>query len=55
MSNNRRRQFDSEFKLQVAGMVREQGLSVSQVCSDLKLVDSAVRRWERPPLTRWLP
>lgn len=26
-------------------MVRDQGLSVSQVCNDLNLVDSAVRRW----------
>ena len=40
-----RRAFDPAFKLQVARMVREQGLSVSQVCKDLNLVDSAVRRW----------
>ncbi|CAK7071886.1 MAG: hypothetical protein KER_03187 [Kerstersia gyiorum] len=26
-------------------MIREQGLSVSQVCRDQNLVDSAVRRW----------
>lgn len=26
-------------------MVKEQGLSVGQVCHDLQLVDSAVRRW----------
>jgi len=26
-------------------MVRDQRLSVAQVCRDLKLVDSAVRRW----------
>lgn len=26
-------------------MIRDQGLSVSQVCKDLDLVDSAVRRW----------
>lgn len=26
-------------------MIREQGLSVTQVCRDQKLVDSAVRRW----------
>jgi len=26
-------------------MIRDQGLSVSQACKDLDLVDSAVRRW----------
>jgi transposase len=26
-------------------MIRQQGLSVSQVWRDMKLVDSAVRRW----------
>lgn len=40
-----RRTFDATFKLQVAQMIREQGLSVGQVCRDQNLVDSAVRRW----------
>lgn len=40
-----RRAFDAAFKLQVVRMVREQGLSVGQVCRDMKLVESAVRRW----------
>ena len=40
-----RRAFDAAFKLQVVKMVREQGLSVGQVCKDLNLTDSAVRRW----------
>ena len=40
-----RRAFDAVFKLQVVEMVRDQGLSVDQVCKDLNLVDSAVRRW----------
>ena len=40
-----RRTFDATFKLQVAQMIREQGLSVAQVCRDQHLVDSAVRRW----------
>ena len=39
------RNFDAAFKLQVAQMIREQGLSVGQVCRDLDLIDSAVRRW----------
>lgn len=41
----KRRTFDAAFKLQVARMVREQGLSVTQVCRDMDLVESAVRRW----------
>ncbi len=40
-----RRNFDTAFKLQVVHMIRDQGLSVGQVCRDLDLVDSAVRRW----------
>jgi transposase len=40
-----RRHFDTAFKLRVVQMVRDQGLSVGQVCRDLTLVDSAVRRW----------
>lgn len=47
MKRSSRRSFDTAFKLQVVQMVKEQGLSVSQVCHDLKLVDSAVRRWLR--------
>lgn len=37
--------FDASFKLQVVEMVHQQGLSISQVCRDLDLVESAVRRW----------
>jgi transposase len=40
-----RRSFDAAFKLQVVRMIRAQGLSVGQVCQDLQLVDSAMRRW----------
>lgn len=40
-----RRSFDAAFKLQVVRMIREQGLSLSQVCRDMDLVESAVRRW----------
>ena len=40
-----RRAFDAAFKLQVVSMIRDQGLSVGQVCRDMKLVESAVRRW----------
>ena len=40
-----RRMFDANFKLQVAQMVKVQGLSTSQVCKDMDLGESAVRRW----------
>lgn len=40
-----RRTFDAAFKLQVVRMIREQGLSLGQVCRDMDLVESAVRRW----------
>ena len=40
-----RRSFDAEFKLQIIKMVREDGLSVTRVCREQGLVDSAVRRW----------
>lgn len=45
MSNKERRTFSAEFKLQVVQMIREQGLSVSEVCRDMKLGETAVRRW----------
>lgn len=44
-THRRHRTFDAAFKLNVAQMVRDQGLSVSQVCRDQDLVDSVVRRW----------
>ncbi|GGX87827.1 transposase [Vogesella alkaliphila] len=40
-----RRSFDASFKLQVVKMIKEQGLSVSQVCRDMELGETAVRRW----------
>lgn len=45
MPPRNRRTFDAAFKLKVVQMIRNQGLSVSQVCQDQDLVDSAVRRW----------
>lgn len=41
----KRRTFDSAFKLQVVQMIKEQGLSVGQVCRDMDLGETAVRRW----------
>ena len=40
-----RRTFDTNFKLQVAQMVKVQGLSISQVSKDMKLGESAARAW----------
>ena len=43
-----RRTFDTSFKLQMVKtvkMVKIQGLSISQVSKDMKLGESAVRRW----------
>ena len=46
MSNPKsRRAFDTNFKLQVVHMVKVQGLTIAQVCKDMKLGESAVRRW----------
>jgi transposase len=44
MSKNRRT-FDASFKLKVVQLIRDQGLSVGQVCRDMKLGETAVRRW----------
>lgn len=41
----KRRTFDASFKLQVVKMVRDQGLSVAQVCQDMTLGETQVRRW----------
>jgi transposase len=43
--SKKNRTFDASFKLEVAKMIKDQGMSVSQVCRDLNLGDTAVRRW----------
>ena len=40
-----RRHFDPAVKLQMIEMVRNQGLSVAQVCSEMKLSRSVLSRW----------
>ena len=45
MTKKQRRTFDAEFKLQVVQMIRQQGLSVGDVCRDMRLGETAVRRW----------
>ena len=43
--NKKRRIFDASFKLQVVQLIKEQGVSISQVCEDMSLGETAVRRW----------
>lgn len=40
-----RREFDTGFKLEVVRMVKDQGLSVSDVCRSMDLGETVVRRW----------
>ena len=44
-TKNQRRTFDAGCKLQVVKLIRDQGLSVGDVCRDMKLDASALRRW----------
>lgn len=39
------RKFDVSFKLEVVKMIKDQDLSVAQVCRDMGLGETAVRRW----------
>ena len=45
MTKSTRRVFDASFKLQVVQMIRVQGLGIGQVCRDMRLGETAVRRW----------
>jgi len=40
-----RRHFDANFKLEVVRMVKDQGLSVSQISQTMNLGETAIRRW----------
>lgn len=40
-----RRQFDAAFKLHVVQLIKDQGMTVQQVCEDKQLGQTAVRRW----------
>ena len=44
-TKSKRRVFDASFKLQVVEMIHPQDLSIGQVCRDMKLGETAVRRW----------
>jgi transposase len=43
--SQKRRLFDASFKLQVVQMIKDPGLSISQVCQDMNLGETVVRRW----------
>ena len=45
VTKSKRRFFDASFKLQAVEMIRMQGLSVGEVCRDMRLGETAVRRW----------
>ena len=45
MTKSTRRVFDASFKLQVVQMIRVQGLGITQVYRDMRLGETAVRRW----------
>ena len=40
-----RRQFTRQFKAEAVALIRSSGKSVPQVCRDLDLAESVVRRW----------
>jgi transposase len=40
-----RRQFSKEFKVETVALIRSSSKSVAQVCRDLDLSETAVRRW----------
>ncbi len=41
----KRQSFDASFKLEVAKMVKEQGLSVAHVSKSMQVGPTAIRRW----------
>ena len=43
--NQKRRVFDSAFKLEIVKMIQSNGLSIAQVCQDMQVGETAVRRW----------
>jgi transposase len=45
MTTRLRRSFAPEFKAQTAELVRTSGKSVGEVCRDLDLTETVVRRW----------
>ena len=40
-----RRTFDADFKLNICKSIREQGLTITQICRDNDIGQTAVHRW----------
>jgi transposase len=45
MAQRARRTFTAEFKAETVELIRTSGKSIGQVCRDLDLSETAVRRW----------
>ena len=45
--NKARPYYETSYKLEVANMVVDQGLTQAQVCKDLSISQSALARWVR--------
>ena len=45
MAARPRRSFTSEYKAETVQLIRTSGKSISQICRDLDLTETAVRRW----------
>jgi transposase len=45
MASRARRTFTAEFKAETIELIRSSGKSVGEVCRDLDLTETAVRRW----------
>jgi transposase len=45
MAPRARRRFSAEFKAETVALVRSSGKTIGQVCRDLDLTETAVRRW----------
>ena len=43
----KRKNFDDSYKLEIVKMIKDQGLTVPQVCQDQNIGETAVRRWVR--------
>lgn len=40
-----KKSYDASFKLQIVQMIKNQGISIGQVCRDMNIGETAVRRW----------
>jgi transposase len=45
MAPRARRSFSAEFKAETVELIRSSGKTIGQVCRDLDLTETAVRRW----------